>query len=307
PYPCLEQQPFVRVIDNMYYFINTPRYYAINYGAYTKPDWPRWVVGDVADGHAQLVGYGGMGYDGNQREATKIGGLSAVFVRDCGPTILSSNSDVWYSNVVWGRRHDPICPKWSDNVDPTIICSGFNDPTVSFDRQGRVMVKSGDFRFAPLHWSRTLHYKDEYIVVELELTATDELNLQELYECIPYFADHRVIRSFDAAFDQTAVLQKATRIDENGDVPMEPVTFRAVDIAAEHGPGSTVIFDREYTFTRTEPLRYRDAASATRSFNLPLPAQMQTGQKHVLRYVILSHDAGVTEDRIRQVVEEEDL
>ncbi|MFO7948667.1 MAG: hypothetical protein R6V19_17830, partial [Armatimonadota bacterium] len=64
PYPCLEQQPFVRVIDNMYYFINTPRYYAINYGAYTKPDWPRWVVGDVADGHAQLVGYGGMGYDG---------------------------------------------------------------------------------------------------------------------------------------------------------------------------------------------------------------------------------------------------
>jgi hypothetical protein len=85
------------------------------------------------------------------------------------------------------------------------------------------------------------------------------------------------------------------------------VTFRAVDMSADGGAGTAVIFDGEYAFTQTQPIRYRKVAAATGAFNLPLPAQMQAGQKHVLRYLILSHQEPIEATRLREVAEEEGL
>jgi len=301
PWPCLEEGSFTRVIDNMFFLIKTPAYYSICYGGHVNPDWSNFNVAEVADGSAQLVGYTGQGYGGNQRKAAKPGGLSAVFVPECGPTILGSNSDIWYSNVIWGRRHTPICPKWGDNVDPTIVSSGFTTPHVTFDQEGRVYRKTGKLTYAPLAYTRTISFRDDRIVVNLEIVATDDLDLAELYECIPYFADNRTVRIFDAELREGGELEIMGPQGNGQDVNMDPVIFRAFDLSTASGAGSTVIFDREYTFDQTEPLRYRSVASATRSFNLPLPHQMKAGQRHEVSYIIYSHAQPVSAEQVRRV------
>ena len=319
-WPCLEEGSFTRVFDERFFFIKTPGYYAIAHGGPAVYDFQNFKVAKLKDGSARLVGYGGMHYGGLQRKATKVGGISAVFVENCGPTLLAQNHNVMYSNVVWGRREEPVCEKWEEgHVDPRIVCSGFSHPEVSFDREGRVYRRTDRLRYAPLTVTRTVHYRDERIAVTLELLATDDLRLRELYECVPYFAEKRILWTFGADLDEgerfsmpepftshdTHALPRPEERGENPDLP--EVTFRAVDISADGGAGTAVIFDDEYEFTQTQPIRYRKVAAATGAFNLPLPARMEAGQKHVLRYVILSHQQPLEAERLREAAEEEGL
>ncbi len=307
PWPCLEDGSFTRVIDNKFYFIKTPRYYSISYGGPTLPDWAHLTIAEAKDGHCRLVGYGGPGYGGSQRKATKPGGLSAVFVPDCGPTLLGSNSDIWYSNTVWGRRSTPIREKCSSDVDPTIVSSAFADPFVTFDAAGRIYRRTARLTYAPLTVTRMLHFKDDRIIVTLQLTATADLNLTELYESIPYFADDRTLKLLDADLNIGDPLPLMGPAGDGVDVDMSPVAMRGFDLTSEAGAGSAVIFDRAYTCTQSEPLRYRSVASATRSFSLPLPHQMAAGETHTIRYVIYSHLQPVAADDLRRVAQEQSL
>ncbi len=308
PWPCLEEGSFTRVIDNKFYFIKTPEYYSISYGGPVLSDWSNLTIAEVKDGSAKLVGYASMGYGGHQRKSTKPGGLSAVFVPNCGPTILGSNSDLWYSNTTWGRRKTPVCAKWAEgSVDPTLVASAFAHPYTSFDENGRVYRRSGTLTYAPLAFARTIHFEDDRIVVTVELTATDDLDLVELYECIPYFADDRIVRIFDADLNETRQLQIMGPAGDGQDADMSTVSMRAFDSAAESGAGSAVIFDKLYECQQAEPLRYRSVASATRSFSLPLPHRMAAGERHVVRYVIYSHQEAITAQDVKRVAREEEL
>jgi hypothetical protein len=301
-WPCLEPGEFTRVIDNRFFFIKTPAYYAIACGDAGVCDFQNFTVAEVGGGSARLVGYGRAHYGVLQRKAPKPGGISAVFVKDCGPTLLAQNHNVMYANGVWGRRTDPVCGGWEEDwVDPYIVCSGFSHPDVQFDREGRVMRRVERLRHAPLTVTRTLHYKDDRIDVTLELLATDDLDLRELYECVPYVAEGRVVRILNEDLQEIQgfrVPQAVTSQDthalplprERGeDSGLPEVVFRAVDISGESGAGATVVFEREARFKQTRPLRYRPAALATGAFNLPLPTDLRAGQRHVVRYGIIVH------------------
>jgi len=317
PWPCLEVGSFTRVIDNKYFFIKTPAYYAIAHGGPTNYDYMYFGMADVKDGSASLVGYTGMHYGGIGRKCTKPGGISAVFVPGGGPTLLCQNHNVMFSNVVWGRRRTPVCPKWEKgHVDPTIVSSGYAHPYVEFDERSRMYRKTETLTYAPLQVTRTIHFQDSAIAVTVDLLATNDLDLVELYECVPYFVDKRVLHVYGADLMQatrfTAPKPRTTtgkwpRGQEPADdlkgwpTDLPDATFRAVDIATESGIGSAFVFDRERTFRQTQPIRYRRVAAATGAFNLPLRPRMAAGSRQTVRYVIYSHNSPVTPADIQRI------
>ncbi|MCZ7649217.1 MAG: hypothetical protein M5U26_28840 [Planctomycetota bacterium] len=323
PWPCLEDGAFVRNIDHRFFFVKTPGYYSIVYAGPTLPDWTHFGVTEpVAPGSIRCAGYSGPGYGGFQRKATKPGGLSAVWVKDCGPTFLSQNHNVMFSNVVWGRRTTPICPVWKEgDVDPTIVCSGFSDPEAFFDEAGRVYRKIERMHDTPLTVTRTIRFKDDRIVVDLEVLATQDTELKELFECLPYFADKRKVALFGADLsagsefvipefvsDAYKPAPGATADLRTGEDPSLPTaTFRAVDISAESGAGTTLLLGQAHTCRQTRPLRYREVASATGAFNLPLPLKWTAGQAWKLRYALYSHAQAVSGEELKRVVAEEGL
>jgi len=314
-WPCLETKPFIRNFDNMYWFVNTPGYYAILYGGPANNAWENFGITTVADGTVRLVGYFGMHYGGLGRMPTKVGGVSAVFVRGCGPTLLCWNHNVMYSNVVWGRRKTPVAERCDYDVDPLIICSGYANPWVNFNEPGRCYTRVDQVPDAPLEVRRTILFKDDRIEVTCDLLATADLDLKELYECVPYFVDKRTITLYGQALDagkpfaMPTVLESPTYIfrdgifmGENPDLPDQ--TFRAFDIAAENGIGTAIIFDREYRFKQTQPQTYGNSTSAFAGFNLILKPQMQAGERQTVKYTILAHDRALTPETLRQAVKD---
>jgi hypothetical protein len=317
-WPCNETEPFVRNIDNRYYFVNTPGYYAAFFTGPANYEFASIGEAVVEGDSIRLAGYRGMHYGGFERLATKIGGISAVYVRGCGPTLLCQNHNVMYSNGLWGRRTEPVSEVWEKgHVDPEIVCEGFATPSVEFDEKGRVCRRTARLRFAPLAVTRTIVMKDDRIEVTVDVLATDDVNLRELYESIPFFADNRDITVYgddlkpvDWTLPEKIHAKRppshlASPPEYAGEDPALPeVTLRALDIAAENGgPGTLVVFDRAWTAKQVHPVRYREVAAATGSFNLPLPKRMAVGERLVFRYTLLSHARPLTPERIRQAAE----
>ena len=316
PWPCLEEEAFTRVIDDQYFFVKTPAYYTILYGGMANGDTGNWTRAVVRDGSARLVGYGGMHYTGTQRKPTKIGGISAVWVPDCGPVWLCQNHNVMFSNTVWGRRRTPVCPEWErGHVDPTIVCAGFSTPDVQWDADTRRMVKRETLRHAPLRVRREIELLDDRIRVSLTVTADRAVALRELYECLPFFAYQRSLTLYD---DDLAPLplpipepvtssrtwQAEAEPDDPrfGEPPSLPrVRFRAYDLAGPSGSGALVILEREVEATQTHPVRYRSVAAPTAGLNVVLPSTLGPDDKTTLRYVIVPHVGSVDPEDVRQL------
>lgn len=313
PWPAHEEGSFIRSIDDMFHFVKTPSYYAIIYSGHRCPDWTQFAQAIVTEdagqpgapglsGSVQLAGYSGPGYGAFGRKTTKVGALSAISVPGVGPTIMAQNHNVWDSHVVWGRRHTPVTPVWDDvKVDPTIVCSGYVDADATFDAQTRTYRLREPLRYAPLVVERTLQFEDDRIVVDLTLTATDDLDLAELYMAIPYFADDRQVRLYDSdlktsrTYDVPEAILTSTHTSdpalEAQRLGQPPQQARAIDISGSQGAGTTVVLDAEYNLMPVAPVRYREVASATGSMNVPLPAQMAAGHVHRMRYVMYTHGA----------------
>ena len=318
PWPCLEEGSFVRSVDSKFHCVKTPAYYAICYAGPRLPAWSQFTSAVVEDGSISLEGYGGPGYGAFGRSTTKVGALSALFVPGCGPVLLAQNQNIADANVVWGRTRDPILPSWQKGmVDPRVVSSAYVQPHAKFDPERKTYHLREELRYAPLVVERTLHFRDDRIVVDLELLATDDLDLAELYHAIPYFADNRIARTFGkdlteekpfAIPDPILIAGKtpqpeleATRYD------LEPVTFRAIDFSSENGAGATLIFDRTHTFAQAAPMRYRHEAASGGSLNLTLPSRLQSGERHTLRYAIYAHPEAVTIEQLRRIADEEGL
>lgn len=316
PWPCLEEGTFTRVIDNQYFFVKTPAYYTILYGGMANGDAGNWTKAVVRDGNARLLGYGGMHYTGTQRKPTKIAGISAVWVPDCGPVWLCQNHNVMFTNTVWGRRRTPVCAEWEQgHVDPTVVCAGFSTPAVEWDAKRRRMVKQEALRHAPLRVRRQIDLLDDRIRVDLSVTADRAVDLRELYECLPTFAHQRSLTLYDADFAPLPLpIPKAVTSSRTWQAEAEPgdprsgesrslptVRFRAYDLRAPSGSGALVILDREVDATQTHPVRYRSVAAPTAGLNVVLPSTFEPGGEVRLRYVIVPHTGPVEPEDVRHL------
>ncbi|MCF7839070.1 MAG: hypothetical protein K9N49_10625 [Candidatus Marinimicrobia bacterium] len=296
-WPALEEEPFVRVLDNAFFFINTGNYYSTSYGGPTVPDWMDFTQAQVADGSAALIGYRDFGRGGQGRKATKADGFGAVFVRNCGPTLLSFNHNVMYANALWGRLADPAFSAVGA-VDPTIVSAGYVDPVVTFDEESRILRRSARLTYAPLHVTRTMHFQDDRITVDLKMLALQDIEFTDLYESLPFMADERTIRLFNDQLEEAADFgadaepaSTAPAVDEAVMVP----AFRAFEICGETGAGATIVFDRSYPAQLSQAFRYRPETVSVRSFSIALPKSFRAGEQRQMRYVVYPHQEPMDE------------
>ncbi len=304
PWPALAEEPFTKVLDNQYYFINTGEYYSIHYGGEASPHWRTFNTSQAfGDGSADFVGYGDGMRGIPQRKSANPGGLSAVFVPGTGPTILALNQSPVYANTLWGMLPEPITEYCDGNMDPEMIACGFNDAVTSFCSESRVYRKRGEFIHAPISYSRTLRFQDDRIIVSLDFMAMRDLDLQELNEAIPFFAHgDRAFRFYDRDFRP---INEWDAADSRPD---------AADLRAfwfgnpESGAGSTVIFEDtvESAWVKESADRSGRLHVNVRSLQLPMPNRLRAGQHHRLRYVIHSHSGPVAAEDLQQIAEELD-
>jgi hypothetical protein len=328
PWPALEDTSFVRSIADIFHFVKTPNYYAMLYSGPRQPAWTQFgqavidtqATGAVGrGGHVRLAGYGGAGYGGFGRKATKVGAISAVFVTGTGPILLGSNHNVMDAHTVWGRRHRPVSEVWSEaDVDPTIICSGYAQPQATFDAASRSYKLREALRYEPLVIHRQIRFAADRIVVDLQLEATADLDLAELYLAVPFVADDRVVRHFGQDLSDSGPLPIAAASLAETRTPqldVEALRFaqtkvvaRAVDFAGvDSGAGTTIIFPQAQSLLQAAPIRYREIAANQGSLNLPLPTILAAGEHFAMRYVIYAHQQAVTSEQLCRVAEEEGL
>ena len=309
PFPCLDDGSFVRNFDNLFYFVKTPAYYSIVYAGETTPQWTGF-AGKMRTKDGSTAFYGSpddCGYGGKGRVPSKLGGVSAVFVKGCGPVLLTGNQNVFYTNNVWSRRRmeaagaPPLTGPGGVHI-PEYDCGGYVTPWVSFDERNRVVNKTLEFQYVPLLINRTIFLRDDLVAVSLEVFAKDDLDLEELCEAIPYYAaPGRTVRLFKADWSEGAKLPVWGVKDDGKDIDDSPATFRAVDIASATGAGAAFVFEKEMTFKQTPPF------NNVRSFNLPLSAKMTRGTRQAIRYLIVPHQQAVTAAQLKQAALSERL
>ena len=68
----------------------------------------------------------------------------------------------------------------------------------------------------------------------------------------------------------------------------DTMSFRASEIVLMglSGRGAEIVFDKEYEFITSTPLRYRSIAAAMSSFNLKLPVVWKKGMEYHLSYTM---------------------
>lgn len=302
PWPALRPDSFTHSIDDRYVFLKTPAYYGILYTGPNAPSWLSWTQPEIGAGSVEWVGYGGVHYGGYGYKASKLGALSALYVSGCGPTLLSQNHNVMYTHNVWGRLPGTICQATEpDLVDPHVIAECYAQPTTRYQADTRLLTRSAAIDYTPLAVDRRIAFADDALDVTLTLTASAAATFTELHEAVPVFLQNRQVKLYGAELQPVAYeLPKEIVTPQNAyksdpypltgeDAALPIVNARAIDVTAKNGAGALILFDQAHDFSQVHPLRYRDAAAPTGSFNLNLPLAWQPGQTLSLHYRIVPH------------------
>ncbi len=299
-WPCMEDGSFVRNIDNRYYFIKTPAYYAIVYGGPALHNYANWAEITMHDGYIDVTGFGGMHYGGYGRKATKIGTISGLWVKGCGATLFGQNHNVNYANALWGRVKKPIAPTCEKGfVDPYAVSSSYAQSVFDFDEKNRSFEKTQVMDYAPLKLVSNVQFKDNEIAVSITIEALKDIDFKELYFTLPYYSENRRVflynsgkkQSFDIPKYLVASSRKLYKEQKyTGENPALPqVKFDAFSILSKkNDAGSKIVLNKTYTAVQTQPLKYRSAAGAIAAFNLVLPTSWKKGQKYILKYKIIN-------------------
>ena len=114
--------------------------------------------------------------------------------------------------------------------------------------------------------------------------------MRSLYESVPFFADQRklTVDGRKMTLPAARVTPMKTVAGETEGLAGDTMNFRASEIVltGPSGRGAEIVFDKEYEFITSTPLRYRSIAAAMSSFNVRLPADWKKGMKHQLNYTL---------------------
>ena len=294
-WPCKTAGPWTKSVDNRFHFLNRQSYYAIVYTGEPMPDWGAFdqieadveQTGTALQGHLRLAGYGGMGYLGFGRKATKPGGISALYIKGFGAALLSQNIDVPYTNTVWGRRKTPISPIWNEaKHDPTVVAAAYDgDPLYEQSPAQGLFTKIERMRHAPLQSSRRLVMSDEGVRVNLDVTALDDLDLPELYESLPLVTQSRTLTFILRDGSRVAVAPEKTAFRALSDASWE---ITALELADAAGAGLKIAFSEAVTVRLAGVAQYMPQVPQIASVQIALDGNARKGATQSLSYTLTS-------------------
>lgn len=289
-WPWLEKEPFSRDLEGRYRAVNTGTYYALFYTGPSYPRWQAWGAPEFNGNSMEFTGFNGMGYGGWQAYPNKSGGLCTVWVPGCGPLLLANNHNVMYGNTLWGENLAPAAKNSAPNVDSAVTADAYCDAVSGFDSVKNVFVRKGVIPDTPLHFERRITVGKTELKVEIALSAEKDFRMKCLYEAVPFFADQRKLtvdgRRMPLPAARVTPMKVVDRQTEG--LAGDTMSFRASEIVLTglSGRGAEIVFDKEYEFITSTPLRYRSIAAAMSSFNLKLPVVWKKGMEYHLSYTM---------------------
>jgi len=294
-WPCNTEGDWTKTIDNRFHFLNRHGYYAIVYTGETKADWSTFdqIESDVEEvegalqGHLRFAGYGGMGYLGFGRKATKPGGLSALYLKGFGVALLSQNVDVPYTHTVWGRAKTPVSPVWDPlKHDPYVVAATYDpDPVHEKAPKEGLFTKIERMRHAPLQSSRRLVMDDEGVKVELDVTALDDLDLPELYESVPLVTQSRMLSFILKDGSRKAATPETIAFRALSDASWE---ITALELTNEAGAGLRITFSKAVKVRLAGVTQHRPEVPQAASVQVVLDGTARKGTTQSLSYTLTS-------------------
>ncbi len=296
PWPCMESGSFSRVIDNKFYFIKQGDYYAILYGGPRLPLWSNWSAGTVSGDSVNFDGPAGPGYGGWGRSANKPGGISGLWVKNCGIVSLGQNHTVMDTNTVWGHADKPLYKVSRDDVDPTEFASCYAQPEVDFDKDKLVYTIIEPVSRMPLAVKRTFTFKKNQIDVKVVIEALEDMKCRDLNYSIPFYADKRKVAATLDKSKFNVAIPKALNTPSRPPRPMASIEIKrnankpfkadGLSVFATNGAGIDYHFNRPFEVKVLTPFRYRPQQCAGGSFMLSLPNKLAKGKTISFDYTI---------------------
>ena len=287
-WPAMETKPFVRMPGKRYAFVNTGKYYAILYLGWNYPLWQPWIVTKDSGSTKEIVAFRSPGYGGWQRAAAKPGAVSAIWVPGCGPVLLGNNHNAMYSNILWGKVNEKY-PAGDAGIEPEMSLES-DAPTVrSFDEKTRILTMKGEIPRTGLKTFRKVELQDNKLVFTVTLTPTQDVQLKELWETIPLFAEKRTLK-FDGkefkfpAFKVTGVRSFNKKMQGYSGLP--PFHAKKVALTSSNGKGMEIDFGKRETLVLTQVLKYRKEAAGMSGISIQLPTTFRKGETYKFTYTI---------------------
>ena len=296
PWPCMESGSFSRVIDNKFYFIKQGDYYAILYGGPRLPLWANWSEANIIGNSLNFDGPAGPSYGGWGRSANKPGGISALWVKDCGIVSLGQNHSIMDSNTIWGHALKPLFKKWNQDVDPTEFAACFGQPDVEFDPVAKVYQITEMIPNVPLVVRRRMEFKQNHIDVKVEIEALEQFECRDLNYSIPFYADKRTLTGFCKENKFAIAVPKALDTPTRPPHPTPELEKKrytnkcfvadGFSITAANGAGAVYRFNKEFTVKLLTPIRYRPQQCSAGTLMLELPIRWKAHKKFDVSYTI---------------------
>ena len=296
PWPCMESGNFSRVIDDKFFFVKNGDYYAILYGGPRLPLWANWAEGIFNGDSLNFDGPSGAGYGGWGMSANKPGGISGLWVKNCGIVSLGQNHTVMDSNTVWGHSEDTLYKVSRKDVDPTEFAACYGQPEVDFNKQKKVYTIIEPIPEMPLVVKRTLEFKKNRINIKVQIEALTDVNCRDLNYSIPFYADKRKVSAAIKARKFVITVPTAINTPTRPSYPTASIekkrlsnkAFEAdkIFVTAANGAGVEYQFNKPFEIKLLTPIRYRPQQCAAGSFMLSLPNKLKKGQLITFDYSI---------------------
>ena len=134
-----------------------------------------------------------------------------------------------------------------------------------------------------------MELQDNKLVFTVTLTPTQDVQLKELWETIPLFAEKRTLK-FDGkefkfpAFKVTGVRSFNKKMQGYSGLP--PFHAKKVALTSSNGKGMEIDFGKRETLVLTQVLKYRKEAAGMSGISIQLPTTFQKGKAYKFTYTI---------------------
>ncbi len=174
-WPCMEEEPFIRNVEDQFIFVNRPGYYTNVFVGKPVIDYYIRQRENFREPYADDGERTGAAYNSMKKITPFIGGgLTGVWTEDYGHSLMAAN---WAPTTHHGLiATDGEGLRWWED---------YHAHEHTLDREAGTLTITGRIEGQPIAYERRYVFGDEAIEIELTLTAEEAVTLERLVECVP--------------------------------------------------------------------------------------------------------------------------